>query len=185
MKRGQVDPTPLERARKVRLLILDVDGVLTDGRILLDSNGADVKAFDVRDGFGLVLARKSGLKTAIITAEKSPVVTRRARQLKIDWVAQFARDKDKAFTRALRHFRMRSDQVGYVGDDLLDLPVLTQVGFAATVPDAPAEVQRRVHYVTRARGGRGAVREVVELILRAQGHWERIVNHYVRSRPEA
>lgn len=168
------------RARKVRLLVLDVDGVLTDRRIVISSNGAQTKAFDVQDGFGLVLARKAGLRTAIITAERSTVVTLRAQQLKVDWVAQFARDKRKAFQRCLRHFKISPESVAYIGDDLLDLPVLTKVGFSAAVADARPEVRRQVHYVASLGGGRGAVREVVELILHAQGHWSRIVQGYLR-----
>ena len=158
-------------ARRVRLLILDLDGVLTDGRIILNSDGTESKAFDVQDGFGLVLARKTGLKTAIITAERSTIVARRARQLKIDWVAQFARDKGKAFRRCAAHFKVSPTAVAYVGDDLLDLPVLTQVGFNVAVANARPEVKDRADYITRSPGGRGAVREVVELILKAQGHW--------------
>ncbi|MBI3333029.1 MAG: HAD-IIIA family hydrolase [Candidatus Omnitrophica bacterium] len=168
------------RARRVKLLILDVDGVLTDRRIVLSSNGAETKSFDVQDGFGLVLARKAGLKIAIITAERSSVVTLRAQQLKVDWVAQFARDKGKALERCLAHFRISPAKAAFIGDDLLDLPVLRRVGFSASVADARPEVKRRVHYVTAARGGRGAVRELVELILHAQGHWQRIVGGYLK-----
>jgi len=170
----------IARAKKVRLLILDVDGVLTDRRIIVTSDGTQTKSFDVQDGFGLVMARKAGLKTAIITAGRSSVVTLRAQQLKVDWVAQFARDKAKAFESCLRHFRIPPEAVGYVGDDLPDLPVLTQVGFSATVADARPEVKRRVHYVTAASSGRGAVREVVERILHAQGHWRTVVRGYLR-----
>jgi len=169
----------LDRARRVRLLILDVDGVLTDRRIILGSDGNQVKAFDVQDGFGLVLARKAGLKIAIITAERSNVVTRRARQLKLDWVAQSARDKSKAFARCLTHFRLDPQEVCFIGDDLLDLPVLGQVGFSAAVADARPEVKRKAHFVTKTRGGRGAVRELIEFILKAQGHWGRIVQRYL------
>ena len=176
MTKSQLD----RRARKVKLLVLDVDGVLTDRRIVISSNGTQTKAFDVQDGFGLVLARKAGLKTAIITAERSTVVTLRAQQLKVDWVAQFARDKRKAFQRCLRHFKISPESVGFVGDDLLDLPVLKKVGFSAAAADARPEVKRHVHFVASAGGGRGAVREVVELILHAQGHWNRIVQGYLR-----
>ena len=169
----------MDRARRVRLLILDVDGVLTDRRIIVASDGNQIKAFDVRDGFGLVLARQAGLKTAIITAERSSVVARRAQQLKVDWVAQFARDKAKAFKRCLAHFGIPAVAASFIGDDLLDLPVLTQVGLSATVADGTAELKKRVHYVTAAPGGRGAVRELVELILQAQGKWRGIVQRYL------
>ncbi len=168
------------RARRIQLLALDVDGVLTDRRIVLGSDGHHVKSFDVRDGFGLVLAREAGLRIAIITAEESNVVTLRARQLKIDWVAQAARDKAKAFQQLLVHFRLNPQAIGYIGDDLLDLPVLRRVGFSATVADAAPEVKRRVHYVAALPGGRGAVREIVEFILQSQGHWPRIMKRFLR-----
>jgi 3-deoxy-D-manno-octulosonate 8-phosphate phosphatase (KDO 8-P phosphatase) len=164
----------------VKLLILDVDGVLTDGRIVLDDRGGQTKFFDVRDGFGLVLARQAGLKTAIITAERSPVVTYRARRLQMDWVAQFARDKDAALQRCLKHFRLGPEAAAYVGDDFLDLPVLTQVGFSAAPADGHEEVKRHVHYVARLGGGRGAVREVIEVLLKAQGRWSPILQRYLR-----
>lgn len=167
------------RAKGVKLLALDVDGVLTDRRIILGSDGNQVKSFDVRDGFGLVLARQAGLKTAIITAERTQAVTLRAQQLKVDWVAQGARDKAKAFGECLKHFKLRPSQVSYMGDDLLDLPVLRKVGFSATVADSMQELKKHVHYVTECPGGRGAVREVVELILRAQGHWQEILKRYL------
>ncbi len=163
----------------MKLLILDVDGVLTDGRIVLNEEGGQTKFFDVRDGFGLVLARAAGLKTALITAERSRVVTFRARRLKVDWVAQFARNKHRALERCLKHFRLGPETAAYVGDDLLDLPVLTRVGFSAAPTDANEEIKRRVHYVTRLKGGRGAVREVIELLLKAQGRWDSILHRYL------
>lgn len=152
--------------------------MLTDGRIVLSSDGGQSKFFDVRDGFGLVLARQAGLKTAIITAERSRVVTFRARRLKVDWVAQFARDKGKALGRCLAHFKIPARQAAYIGDDLLDLPVLMQVGFPVAVANADPEVKRRAGYVTRLPGGRGAVRETIELILKAQGRWRKILGRY-------
>jgi 3-deoxy-D-manno-octulosonate 8-phosphate phosphatase (KDO 8-P phosphatase) len=165
----------LARARRVRLLVLDVDGVLTDGRIVLTEDGRQTKCFDVRDGFGLVLAKQAGWKLALITAERSGTVTHRARRLKVDWVAQYARDKRLALERCLKHFRVPLEAVAYVGDDLLDLPVLKRVGFSAAPADAEDLVKRHVHYVTRAKGGRGAVREIVEVLLKAQGRWEELV----------
>lgn len=169
---------PLSRARKVRLLIVDVDGVLTDGRIVLSSGGDELKFFDVKDGFGLVLARQAGWKTALITAEKTAVVAARAKRLKIDWVAQHARDKAQALRRCLAHFRIPAEEAAYIGDDLLDLPVLARVGFAASPADAHPEARRRAHYVARKPGGRGAVREIIDFILRAQGRWPGILQRY-------
>ncbi|PIQ81814.1 MAG: hypothetical protein COV76_06875 [Candidatus Omnitrophica bacterium CG11_big_fil_rev_8_21_14_0_20_64_10] len=167
------------RAKKIRVIALDVDGVMTDGRIIVDGHGFQIKPFDVYDGFGIVMARHMGLKVAIITAEKSEAVARRAKRLKIDWVAQGALDKRGAFQRCLKHFRVSPDRVAYIGDELLDLPVLKQVGLAASVPNGRPEVFRHVHFVTRAPGGRGAVRELIELILKAQGHWKKILKHYL------
>jgi 3-deoxy-D-manno-octulosonate 8-phosphate phosphatase (KDO 8-P phosphatase) len=168
------------RARRIRLLIVDVDGVLTDGRMIVDSNGTETKSFDVKDGLGLVLAGKAGLKTAIITAERSPVVSSRARRLKIGWVAQGAKDKSEALDRCLKFFGVTEVEAAYIGDDLLDGPVLARVGLSAAVADARPEIKAVVHYVTRACGGHGAVREFTELILRAQGKWAPIVKRYLK-----
>lgn len=168
-----------QRARRVKLLVFDVDGVLSDGQMIVGDDGVQVKSFDVRDGFALVWARRCGLRTAIITAERSATVTHRAKRLGIEWVAQFARDKAKAFKECCGHFGVPTDQICYVGDDLPDLPVLRRVGLAVAVPDAPSEVKAHAHYITKKAGGRGAAREVVELILRAQGRWEAVVREYL------
>lgn len=167
------------RARKIRLLALDVDGVLTDGRIVLDDQVGHSKNFDVHDGFGLVLWWKAGLKSAIITAERSQVVRRRAQQMKVAWVAQYARDKRRACERLKVDCRISDDAICFIGDDLLDLPVLTRVGLAVATANAVAEVKRVAHYVTRRPGGRGAVREVVEMILKAQGRWAPLVRGFL------
>lgn len=168
------------RAARIRLLALDVDGVLTDGRIVLDDTaGGHSKNFDVHDGFGLILWAKAGLASAIITAERSQVVARRARQMRIAWVAQYARDKRRAYDRLRRHFRLPDAAVCFLGDDLLDLPVLTRVGLAIATANAVPEVRRAAHYVTRKPGGRGAVREAIERILKAQGRWTPLVREYL------
>jgi 3-deoxy-D-manno-octulosonate 8-phosphate phosphatase (KDO 8-P phosphatase) len=168
-------------ARRIKLLILDVDGVLTDGRMMLSSNGDQTKVFDVRDGFGIVLAHQAGLKTAIITAERSGVVSHRAQRLGIGWVEQAALEKGKALGRCLKHFRLKPEEAAYIGDDLLDLPVLTRVGLGVAVADADPEVKRHVHHVTKARGGWGAVRETIELLLKAQGHWAAVLRRYLKD----
>ncbi len=166
-------------AKKVRLLVMDVDGVLTDGRMIFGGRGVQVKEFDVRDGFGIVLARRAGLKTAFLTAEKSRAVSLRAKKLEIDWVAQDVRDKAGALQKCLDHFDMKPREVCYIGDDLTDLPVLRRIGFSATVADGHAELKRRVDYVSPNPGGRGAVRDLIELILRAQGRWPGILRRYL------
>lgn len=168
------------RARQIRLLALDVDGVLTDGRIVLDDRAGHSKNFDVHDGFGLVLWWKAGLTSAIITAERSQVVTRRARQMRVAWVAQYARDKRKAYDRLRARFRLPDEQICFLGDDLLDLPVLTQVGLAVATANAVPEVKRAAQYVTHRAGGRGAVRETIELLLKAQGRWAPLVSGFLR-----
>ena len=170
----------LAKVRRVQLLALDVDGVLTDGRIVLDDAVGHYKNFDVHDGFGLVLWWKAGHQSAIITAERSQIVTRRAKQMKIGWVAQYARDKRKAYDRLRAHGRLPASAICFIGDDLLDLPVLTRVGLAVATANAVPEVRRAADYVTRKPGGRGAVREVVELILRAQGRWAPLVEGFLR-----
>ncbi|MBI4227191.1 MAG: HAD hydrolase family protein [Candidatus Omnitrophica bacterium] len=170
----------VDRARKIRLLALDVDGVLTDGRIILDDRNGHAKHFDVHDGFGLVLWAKAGRASAIITAERSQIVARRARQLRIRWVAQYARDKRKAYERLRRRCGLPDAAICFLGDDLLDLPVLTRVGLAIATANAVPEVKREAHYVTRRPGGRGAVREAIGQILKAQGRWAPLVQEFLR-----
>jgi 3-deoxy-D-manno-octulosonate 8-phosphate phosphatase (KDO 8-P phosphatase) len=158
---------------------MDVDGVLTDGSMITGDKGIHVKEFNVRDGFGIVLARRAGLKTGFLTAEESRAVAVRAKKLEIDWVAQGARDKAAAFRECLAHFRLKPEQVSYIGDDLIDLPVLRRVGLSASVADGHPEVKRRVDYLSPLPGGRGAVRDLIELILRAQGHWPKILRRFL------
>lgn len=158
-----------ERAARIRLLAMDVDGVLTDGRLYFDSEGRELKAFHTRDGYGLKALQGFGIHLALITGRRSPMVTERAAQLGIEWVYQGRDDKLEAYLDVLGKAGIEPDQVCYVGDDWLDLPVLTRVGLAVTVPDADEEVRNRAHFVTTRAGGHGAVREVCDLILRAQG----------------
>ena len=163
------------RLKKIKLLVMDVDGVLTDGKIVVDAQGKELKFFDVQDGFGLVLLRQAGIKTAILSARSSPAVTARAEDLKIDKICQDAYPKTSFYERLLHELNCADEQVCFMGDDLPDLPVLKRVGFAVAVPNAVAELKKTAHYVTAQRGGAGAVREVVELILKAQGKWKNIV----------
>ena len=167
------------RAARIRLLALDVDGVLTDGRIVLDDTEGHSKNFDVHDGFGLILWAKAGLTSAIITAERSQIVARRARQLPGARGAQYARDKRKGSEGLRAPFGGWPSAICFFGDDLLDLPVLTRVGLAIATANAVPEVRRAAHYVTRKPGGRGAVREAIEQILKAQGRWTPLVQEYL------
>jgi 3-deoxy-D-manno-octulosonate 8-phosphate phosphatase (KDO 8-P phosphatase) len=174
--------TPQERAARVRLLILDVDGVLTDGRLYYGPQGEALKAFDVRDGHGIKLLREGGIDVAILTARRSEIVAVRARELGVERVVQGATDKVAGFERLVGAATVDAAHCGYVGDDWPDLAVLARAGFAATVADATAEVRAAAHWTTTAPGGRGAVREVAEFILRAQNRLDALLaRHGVRS----
>lgn len=161
--------------RELRLMIFDVDGVLTDGTLYLGDSGAEMKAFNVRDGHGLKMLKESGVEVALLSARRSRAVELRAAELGIALVEQGAADKGAAFDALLARARFSSAAAGYMGDDVVDLPVLVRCGFAASVPEAPDTVRRRVHHVTRAPGGRGAAREVCELIMQAQDTLERAI----------
>jgi 3-deoxy-D-manno-octulosonate 8-phosphate phosphatase (KDO 8-P phosphatase) len=169
-------PTLAERCRGVRLLVLDVDGVLTDGGIVYGAGGLEVKQFHVRDGSGLKLWRQAGRRCALITGRSSPVVDARAAELGVDFVFQGASEKLPAYRRLLEEAALPTSAVCYVGDDVQDLPALRDCGLAAAVGDGCREARAAAHYVTRAAGGRGAAREVVELILRCQGEWDRLAD---------
>ncbi|MBC7456391.1 MAG: HAD family hydrolase [Massilia sp.] len=168
----------MRRAAAVKVMIFDVDGVLTDGSLTYGPDGEVTKTFNVLDGLGIQLLQKSGVATAIISARESPIVVRRAADLGIMHVHQGIHDKRVAFARLLEATGLTAAQCGYIGDDVIDLPLLRQVGFAVTVPTGHPEVQHRAHYVTRAGGGRGAVREVCDMILRAQGNYESALAPY-------
>jgi 3-deoxy-D-manno-octulosonate 8-phosphate phosphatase (KDO 8-P phosphatase) len=166
--------------RCIRLLVLDVDGVLTDGRIILDSEGREVKQFCVRDGSAVKWLIRAGVQVAWLSGRSSPVVARRAQELGVEEVVQGAKQKLPAFRALLRRTGCRAEEVCYLGDDLPDIPVLRQAGLACAVADAPEEVKAVCQVVTRALGGRGAVREVAERILRARGAWNELLARYLR-----
>lgn len=170
--------TLLERARKTRLLIMDVDGVLTDGRIIQDCHGHELKAFDVKDGHGIVMAHRAKLRTALISGRESETITRRAQELGIELVFQKIWNKLEVYEKILVDTQLMHDEVAYIGDDLVDIPLLRRVGFAVAVADAVDEVKATSHLITRRPGGQGAVREVIELILRAQCHWDTLLERY-------
>jgi len=166
------------RIEKIRLLGLDVDGVMTDGRLYYHDDGTESKAFDVRDGHGIKMLQKVGVEVFLISGRNSPMVDKRAMDLGISEVTQGVRDKVPVLERIASQKGLTLDQIAFVGDDLVDLPVMQRVGLAVTVADASEHLFEKAHYVTLAPGGRGAVREVVELILGVQGLWEKIVHHY-------
>lgn len=169
----------VERAARVRLMIFDVDGILTDGSLHYGPQGELIKTFNVLDGHGIKLLQQSGVATAIISARKSDIVARRAGDLGIAHVQQGVHDKRTAFGQLLEYTGITPEACGFVGDDVIDLPILTRVGFAASVPNAHPEVRARVHYVTQAPGGRGAARELCDFILRAQGNYEAALAPYL------
>jgi len=168
-----------DKARRVRMVLMDVDGVLTDGTFERRGD-EEVKRFHARDGIGLVLARRAGIKLGLISGRFSSVVAQRAEELNIDFVRLGADNKVAALDEALEQEGLTLDQVAYVGDDLPDLPVLRRVGLSVTVSDGHAEVRSRVDYVTRARGGFGAVRELIDQLLVAKGLHDELVEEYLR-----
>jgi 3-deoxy-D-manno-octulosonate 8-phosphate phosphatase (KDO 8-P phosphatase) len=173
--------TLLERARKTRMLMMDVDGVLTDGRIIQDGHGHELKVFDVKDGHGIVMAHRARLRTALISGRESETITRRAEELGIELVFQKIWDKLEVYEQILVNAELTHDEVAYVGDDLVDIPLLRRVGLAVAVADAVDEVKAAAHLVTQRPGGQGAVREVIELILKAQGQWDGLIERYTKT----
>lgn len=174
------DPATLERkAARIRLMLFDVDGVLTDGRILMHADGSESKEFSIRDGTGLVWAQRAGLATGLLSARQSRATTARAAQLGIRIVRQQSGDKLQIFRELLREERLSEEEVAFMGDDLLDLPVLSRVGLSAAPSDAASDVRTRVDWVSALPGGRGAARELVELVLRAQGRWDGLLSGYL------
>ncbi len=171
------------RAKKIKLLLLDVDGVMTDGRIyyLPHPHGGmfETKTFHSRDGLGLRFAHEAGLKTGILSGRSSPVVEHRAKELGIHFVQEAALEKLEPYQKMLLAAGLKNEQVCYMGDDVVDLPVLTRAGLAVGVSGGHPALRRHVHYWTRNPGGLGAVREVIELILQAQGKWKSILKRYL------
>jgi YrbI family 3-deoxy-D-manno-octulosonate 8-phosphate phosphatase len=173
-----ITPDIRDRCRPIRLLLLDVDGVLTSGGITYAADGKEIKTFHVRDGQGIKLWQRQGYMAGIISGRSSEIVKRRAAELGISHVVQGADNKVPAFERLLEETKVSAREVCYMGDDLPDVPLLRQAGFAATVADAVEEARATAHYVTTAKGGEAAVREVIELILKTQERWPAIVEGF-------
>jgi 3-deoxy-D-manno-octulosonate 8-phosphate phosphatase (KDO 8-P phosphatase) len=167
-----------ERLYKIKLLLLDVDGVMTDGRIIFDSNGVESKFFNVKDGHGIKLLQRAGIEVGIVSGRKSQVVADRAAELGIVRVFQGSLDKLAIYRQIIDETGYADDQIAFMGDDIIDIPVLRRVGFAAAPADAVAEVLPYAHFVARNRGGWGAVREICDLILKGQGAWEKVTARY-------
>lgn len=169
-----------KRAAQIQILLMDVDGTLTDGSVTLlsqlDGTALEIKTFDAHDGQGLTLARTAGLRTGVITGRESPALLRRAHEMKIEFIYQKQPLKMPAYEEILRKAGVSDSSVAYIGDDLPDIPLMRRVGLAAAVGDAVPEVKRAAHYVAKANAGRGAVREVIELILKSKGIWEDMID---------
>jgi 3-deoxy-D-manno-octulosonate 8-phosphate phosphatase (KDO 8-P phosphatase) len=170
-----------ERASRIKLLAMDVDGVMSDGRIILGNNGEELKAFNVHDGLGITLAHQAGLYIAIITGRESEIVRRRGNELKIQDIHQRVSDKAACIQALLEKYRLTLDEVAFIGDDLNDVPLFLRVGLAVTVANATPEAKKYAHMITEAEGGRGAVRELITFILTTQGKWDQVVAKYVQS----
>lgn len=170
-----ISPGVQEKAAKIKLLLLDVDGVLTDGGIIIDNRGAEAKRFDVRDGQGITLLIHCGIKVAFITGRSSTIVRRRAKELGVTIVYQGVKNKVEIYDRIKTKTGLKDEQIAYVGDDVMDLPVLQKVGLAIAVRDCWPGLKSRVDYIAKCGGGRGAVREVSELVLKVQGLWKKFL----------
>lgn len=168
-----ISPGVQKKAAKIKLILLDVDGVLTDGGIIIDSRGMEAKRFDVRDGQGITLLIDCGIKVGFITGRSSTIVRRRAKELGVTIVYQGVKNKAEIYERLKTKTGLKDDQIAYVGDDILDLPVLRKVGLAIAVRDSWSGLKSRVDYVTKSSGGRGAAREIAELMLDVQGLWKK------------
>lgn len=175
-----MDPAVNDRGRAIVWLVLDVDGVLTDGRITYSDKGEEIKAFHVRDGTAIKLWLQQGKRLAFLSGRQTPIVDRRGAELGVTAIVQGAQDKLPAFENLLRQHGVTASQVAYVGDDLPDVPVLRRCGLAVAVADACPEARGAAHYITEAAGGQGAVREIVELILKSQERWPAVVANYRR-----
>ena len=171
-------PEDQKRAANITTLVIDVDGVLSDGRIVYAEYGDELKFFDVKDGAGLVFWHRAGLKSAIITARTSRLMKRRAKEMRVDVLIHGCLMKLPPYERLLKRWRLRDEQVCCIGDDLMELPILQRAGLAVTVPSGVEEVRRISHYITQHPGARGAVREDIDQILRAKGLWDHLLSRY-------
>jgi 3-deoxy-D-manno-octulosonate 8-phosphate phosphatase (KDO 8-P phosphatase) len=180
MTKAETMQAIVEKAKKLKLLILDVDGVLTDGKLFFDNQGNEYKSFHARDGHGIKLLRQTGVEVAVISGRKSNSVALRMKNLGIEYVYQGHENKQAAFDELIQKTGIMPEQAAHVGDDLLDLPIMMRVGLAIAVNDANFAVKQRAHWCTTLPGGHGAVREVCDFIMQAQGNFEGIVNFYLK-----
>jgi len=168
----------IDKVKKVKVLLLDVDGVLTDGRIIYDSGGRDLKFFNVHDGMGVYLLKKAGIPTLLITAKGSRAIKPRARDMGVDAIFENISPKTKALPKILKKYRIDKEEICFVADDLVDLGLLREVGLPIAVTNGCMEIKKAAIYITSKEGGKGAVREVAELILKTQGKWDGLIKTY-------
>lgn len=167
-----------EKFKKVKLLILDVDGVLTKGEIMYDNKGRELKIFNVKDGLGIFLLHKCGINTILLTAKDSDVVKKRAQDMRACEVIGGKLPKSNVLPLITKKYKVSEDAICFVGDDLIDMGIMRRVGISVAVGDAPCEVKRCAHYITRKKGGEGAVREVVECILKSKKFWNKLIKEF-------
>ncbi len=180
MRSLYISPEEFEkRVENIKLVLMDCDGVLTDGRITLLSDGDEQKSFHTRDGHGIVLLHRAGIRTGIISGRKSAMVERRASELGMSFIRQGTWDKIKDFDEVLLEANVETNEVAYIGDDVTDIPLMERVGFAVAVADAVEETKNAAHYITKLNGGFGAVREVSDMILKTQNKWFDLMKRYI------
>ncbi|MFN3975677.1 MAG: KdsC family phosphatase [Aquificaceae bacterium] len=167
-----------EKALKIRLLVLDVDGVLTDGRLYYTSKGEEIKVFNVKDGFGIKMAQMAGIKVGVISGRESQALRKRLEELGIEEAYLGFNEKLAVLEDMLKRLYLSFEEVAFIGDDYVDLPILKRVGFPMVVCDAPEELRSYALYTTKARGGEGAVREAIEFLLKLRGQWEEVIKRY-------
>lgn len=175
---GEIGKELIDRIKGIKILILDVDGVLTDGKIFMDDSGNELKGFNVRDGHGIKLVIRGGIEVIFLTGRRSRVVEHRARDLGVKELYQKALNKKEVLDQILKEKKVSPSAVAYIGDDIIDIPVLRIAGFSVAVADAHEEVKKIVDYITKKKGGEGAVREICEILLKVQGIWEGLVDRY-------
>ncbi|MEJ7619855.1 MAG: HAD-IIIA family hydrolase [Aquificaceae bacterium] len=167
-----------DRALKIKLLLLDVDGVLTDGRLYYTSRGEEIKVFNVRDGLGIKLAQRAGIRVGVISGRNSEALINRLRELKVDEVHLGYNQKLPILEDVMKRLSLSLEEIAFLGDDYVDLPILRRVGFPMAVLDAPEEIKKHALYITKSRGGHGAVRDAIEFILKLRGQWEEVIRQY-------
>ncbi len=170
-----IPKTVKEKIKRIKVLVMDVDGVLTEGKLIFDGEARELKAFNVQDGYGIVILQRSGIKTAIITAGDSKVVKVRADYLHINKLYSGAYPKIDSYEKLLKFFKVKDEEVCYAGDDLTDCQILKRVGFSVAVKNAVPEIKKVADYITKRSGGDGAIREVIELILKTQNKWQKVI----------